>query len=214
MTEIFREIDEELREDRLKAQWKKYAPYAIGLVVVIIAGVAGYRGWQAYQLNQQQEAALLYQQSLIAAANENYGDAANGLESLAGSAPDGYAMLARMRQATVIAETGDTAGAAAAFESLAGDTSVDPIFQELALIRMAMVDAETGDPAALIDRLRPLAADGKPWRFTARELIAALQLRQGDVDGAREGFTALADDLDAPQGTRARATEMLRTLSN
>ncbi len=71
---------------------------------------------------------------------------------------------------------------------------------------------DDGNPETLMSRLEPLAADGNPWRYTARELQAVLALRSGDTARARELFTRLADDMDAPDSLRTRATEMLRAL--
>ena len=213
MTEIFREIDEELREDQFKEQWQKYGKYVIAVVALVIAGVAGYKGWESYTANQRNAAAAAYQSALVAASGEQFDEAAATLETLIADGPSGYQLVARLRQAALLAEAGDPGAAAAAFEDIAGDSSVDPLFQELALIRMVMADADSGDPAALIDRLRPLSLDGKPWRYTARELMAALHLRQADSEAARTILTGLTEDTNAPNGARTRAAELLRILS-
>ena len=45
---------------------------------------------------------------------------------------------------------------------------------------------------------RPLAADGNPWRYTARELQAVCRPEQWRQRAAREIFTRLADDMETP----------------
>jgi len=50
------------------------------------------------------------------------------------------------------------------------------------------------------------------WRHSARELSGALALRVGDRELAKTEFQKLADDLLAPPGARARATEILQIL--
>jgi hypothetical protein len=71
---------------------------------------------------------------------------------------------------------------------------------------------ETGAPDDLAKRLEPLLGAKSPWRYSARELAALVDLRKGDADKARESFTKLADDPKTPAGVRARAVEMLRAL--
>jgi hypothetical protein len=66
----------------------------------------------------------------------------------------------------------------------------------------------------VIDRLAPMTSSGNPWRSTALELTAAARLKSGDKDGALEAYKILADDLAAPQGTRARAAEMAAALAS
>jgi hypothetical protein len=70
------------------------------------------------------------------------------------------------------------------------------------------------DPHSIVDRLAPMTSSGNPWRSTALELTAAARLKAGDKSGALEVYKALADDLTAPQGMRARAAEMAAALGS
>ena len=56
------------------------------------------------------------------------------------------------------------------------------------------------------------AADGQPFRSTARELLALIALGSGDTATARELSTDISDDREAPAGLRQRATQMLAAL--
>ena len=53
---IFREVDEAIRQDRLKAAWNRYGWLFVAGVVMIVGGVAGYNGW-VYWRGQQAGAA-------------------------------------------------------------------------------------------------------------------------------------------------------------
>ncbi len=66
--------------------------------------------------------------------------------------------------------------------------------------------------AVLRGHLEPLAADGQPFHASARELLALIALREGDRAGARELYTKIADDREAPSGLHARAAQMLAAL--
>src|SRR3546814_11967606 len=50
--DIFQEIEEEFRRDRLDRLWKRYGPYLIAVFVLIVAGTAGYVGWREYSASQ------------------------------------------------------------------------------------------------------------------------------------------------------------------
>ena len=43
MSDILRQIDEDLRKDRLREIWKRYGLYAATLILVIILSVIGYQ---------------------------------------------------------------------------------------------------------------------------------------------------------------------------
>jgi len=70
---------------------------------------------------------------------------------------------------------------------------------------------DTADAASLRARLDPLAATG-PFRAGATELLAAVELREGNPTEARLLYSQIADDVTAPQGIRARAAQMLAAL--
>jgi hypothetical protein len=75
-----------------------------------------------------------------------------------------------------------------------------------------MASLDTGDPAALGERLQPLTVETNPWRYSALELTALLDERAGKKKEARDIYTRLADDAEAPGGIRVRARQMLGVL--
>ena len=85
-------------------------------------------------------------------------------------------------------------------------------FRSAATLLSVLHQIDAGDPGSLRGRLEPLAAEGEPFRATARELLALLALREGDRAGARELYAKIADDRAAPSGLRQRATQMLAAL--
>ena len=46
MADIFHEVDEEVRRERLKKLWDRYSLYFIALAVLIVAGIGGWRGYE------------------------------------------------------------------------------------------------------------------------------------------------------------------------
>lgn len=212
--DIFQEIEEDLRRDRLDRLWKRYGPYLIAVFVLIVAGTAGYVGWREYSARQQFAYSDRYEEAVRLAAEGKEGQAAEILAALASDAEGGYAVVARLREAELRAKTGDTAAATRLFDAVAADGSVDKLYRDLATLLSVMHQVESGDPKALAARLEPLTADAGPWRYTAREISALLAMRAGDTQQAREQYAKLADDPKAPQGLRARAAEMVRALQS
>ncbi|MGF1609811.1 MAG: tetratricopeptide repeat protein [Kiloniellales bacterium] len=211
MTDIFREIEEDLRQEKLKKLWKQYGAYVVGLIVLIVAGVGGYQAWKAWDLERRFEQSNRYAAALQQLRTGNQAGAEATLTELAGSG-SGYAVLARFEQAGLKAESGDLSGAIALWDQLARDGTAGPAFQGLATLLSVTHQIDSGDPGELEVRLRPLTAQGNPFRPSALELTAALALRAGDSARARELYTELADDRIAPAGLRTRAAQMLEAL--
>lgn len=207
---LFREIDEDLRQDEFQKLWKAYGKYAIAGAVVLVLGVAGFKGWQSYDISAREALGVRFQSAadLVTA-----GKTDEALKTFSEIAKDGggYQMLARFNQARIYARQGNAAGAAAAYRALAGDGGIDSLYRDLAVILGAY--QELNDPGAdlpaLADRLEPLSTENSPWRYSAREISGLLARRSGGLTKAKELFLGLANDPRAPQGVRARAQEML-----
>ncbi len=212
MSDIFREVDEELKQERYALLWKKYGRYVIAFAVFLVLGVAGREGWQHYREGVRATESDRFLAATRGIADGGGSDALAAFEGLAAESGTGYGLLAQFRAASLRLAEGDSAGALAAYEAIASNSDAAPIYQELAVLLIGLNTLDSGDPAALTGRLQPLAAPGRPWRHSARELLAALALRQGDAAGATTLYRQVADDGEAPQGVRARAAEMLRII--
>jgi len=212
MADIFQEIEEDLRRERVEKLWKKYGSYVVGVALGVVLTVAAYVGWQKYAEQRRLADGERFATALEQIRPGTEAVAADALSLVARESGAGYAVLARLREAALRAEAGETEGAIAIYDALAADDGVDALFRELALLLSVMHQMDDGDAAGLIDRLAPLTEADNPWRHSALEISGVLAFRSGDRGRAREVFTRLSDDATTPQGLRARAAEMLAIL--
>jgi hypothetical protein len=211
VTDIFSEVDEDLRKDKFLDLWKRHGNYVIALGVAIIVGTVGYVVYQRYTESHRLQRA---QEFVTAAEQIGQGDnsAAVGAFATVAQSDDGYGILAKFRMANLKNRAGDDPGAVAIYDSIAANSGIPTTFRDLATILAAMHSLDKADPAALTQRLQPLTADGSPWRYSALELTGLLAHRANDDARAKEIFAKLADDREAPQAIRARAAEVLASL--
>ena len=103
MTEFFREVDEDVRRDRIIGIWTRYRYVFIGLAVLVVAGTGA---WRAYEYNRDQatEAANTKFEAAVQMARDGKStEAAAAFDALSKTAPKGYASLARLRAAGELA---------------------------------------------------------------------------------------------------------------
>ena len=212
MAEILREIDEELRQDQLKVLWRKHGTVIVAAVFAVVVGVAGFQGWRYWEAEKQRADATAYAIALEIAAEGDTNGALNQFTTASEDAGDGYKLLMRFQAAALKAEDGDIDGAVADYERLAATTGIEDFYRDLAVLMLVLRKSEAGSSDGSADRIAPLAEDGRPFRYTAREIGAALALEAGDLDTARAYLTRITDDLTAPQGARGRAAEILAAL--
>jgi hypothetical protein len=183
------------------------------LVVLVLVAAGSIVAWRDHQRSERRAQSMRYSSALSLVRD---GKAAEAAKVFAVIAPEGggYATLASFEEAELLAKSGDRKGAAAAYDRIAETGGLDPVFRQLATLLSVMQGLPDTDPHSVIDRLAPMTSPGNPWRSTALELTAAARLQAGDKSGALEVYKTLADDLGAPQGTRARAAEMAAALAS
>ncbi|HLI22096.1 MAG TPA: tetratricopeptide repeat protein [Stellaceae bacterium] len=213
MSDIFQEIDEELRRDNLQQLWKKYGNYVIALAVLIVVATAAVVGWRTYQDKQREAQGVQYAAALDLVHQGKDADAAAAFASLARSSDSGRAVLARFEEAASQVQSGDVPEAIAVYDEIAADGSVDQGFRDAATLLSARYTLDKGDTQAVIAKLQPLASGTGPWHALALELTALAEMKAGDTAKARVDFDALAKDTTAPQGVRQRASAMLETFA-
>ncbi len=219
MVDIFDEVDEELRAERAQQLLKRYAGVIVAGMVLIVGAVVGWQGWSWYEARQDRAAAAQYliamnlANATAAGTSEASRTAAIATFSkLATASPEGYATLARLREAALKADAGDLQGATILWDQLAGDSSADPLLRDLASLLWAQHQIDSGDPSLLQARLKALAGPENPWHALAEEQLALLDLRLGKTDQARTSLRRLAQDATAPSGVRGRASGLLSRL--
>ncbi|PLX39219.1 MAG: hypothetical protein C0606_01385 [Hyphomicrobiales bacterium] len=209
MSDIFREVEEDLRHERLRKIWDRVGPYVIGVAVLIVVGTAGYRGWEAWTRAQSEAAGDEYVNAIEAAEQGRTDEAELALHAIARGGSSGYAALARMRLAAIEAEKGDTEAAVKEFDTIAADKKVAPSLRDAASLRAGYLLADGGDRAEIEKRVSTLTADDNPWRHGARELMALAAYGAEDLAGARKWFQAIVDDRASPPEVMSRARMML-----
>ncbi|QTL04593.1 tetratricopeptide repeat protein [Aquabacter sp. L1I39] len=211
MTDIFHEIEEDLRRDRLRRVWDRYGIVFIALVVLVIAGAAGYSGYKWWALQQDQASGARFEAAAHLAAEGKATDAEAAYVALSKDGTAGYRMLARFRAAAEIATT-DKAKGAAAFDAIAADSSLSSLTRDLARVRAGLLLVDTAPLAEIQSRLQALADSQSALRFSAREILALAQYKAGDLAAANKAAALLLEEPEVPPGVRNRA-ELIRALT-
>ena len=210
MSELFDEVDEEVRRDQLKKLWDQYSIYIVAGAILIIAGVGGWRGYEYLEGKKAAEAGAAFDRAVELSEQNKHAEAEAAFNDLAAKAPSGYRMLARLRAAAEAASR-DPQGAAKMYDDIAADRSVGKPEQELAKVRAAGLLLETASYPSMLARLEPSTVPGATFRHTARELLALSAWRANDTAAARKWLDLIANDGETPPSLRSRA-EALQAL--
>jgi hypothetical protein len=210
VSELFDEVDEEVRREQLKKLWDQYSISIIAGALLIIAAVGGWRGYQYLEAKKAAEAGAAFDAAVDHSEQNKHADAEAAFGKLAATAPSGYRVLARLRAAAEAAN-GDPQAGSKLYDEIAADRSVGPAEQDLARIRAAALLLETASYPSVLQRLEPATKPDATFRHTARELLALSAWRANDTAAARQWLDMIANDAETPSAMRSRA-EALQAL--
>jgi hypothetical protein len=210
VSELFDEVDEEVRREQLKKLWDKYSIFIVAGALLIIAGVGGWRGYQYFEAKKAAEAGGAFNKAIELSDANKHIEAEAAFNELAAKAPAGYRILARLRAAAEVAGR-DPKAAAKLYDDIAADRSAGAEQQDLARIRAAGLLVDSAGYSEMLQRLESSTGPEATFRHTARELLALSAWRANDTASARKWLDLIANDGETPPSLRSRA-EALQAL--
>jgi hypothetical protein len=210
LSDIFQEVDEEVRREQLKKLWDRYGIFVVIAACLVVAAIGAWRGYQWWEAKKAAEAGAAFEAASTLAETGKHSDAEAAFAKIAVDGTAGYRHLARLREAAELAQ-GDAKAAIAVYDKIAADGSVGPVLQDLAALRAGALLLDTASFAEAKQRLEPLTGDDRTFRHTARELLVLAAWRAGDSTTAKRWFDMIIADVQTPAATRSRV-EMLMAL--
>lgn len=200
---LLREVDEELRRDRIRNLWRQLGPWIIAGAVAVVLVVAGYEGWNWWQKTQSAKSSDEFYAATELADGTDLEAAKAALDKVIAEGSGGYPDLAKFREAGLLAQQGKVDEAVADYDGLASSMT-NTHFRELALILAGTLLIDKGDVAAVQQRVGGSLTEGSPMRNAAREVMGLTQYKAGKLQDAMVSFQAIVDDPQATQDTRQR----------
>lgn len=211
MTDIFREVDEEVRREQLKKLWERYQTLVVIVVFLVVAGVGGWRVYEWWQMRRATEVGTRFENGIVLSESGKHEEAEAVFARIAEDGTSSYRALAKLRQGAELAQRDQTA-AITLYRQIAADSDVEAVMRDLAAVRAAslMIDAGSYNDARKL--IEPIVQGRRDMRHTARELLALAAYKAGDRALANKWYAAILADPDAPQSSRTRV-EILIALS-
>jgi hypothetical protein len=209
---FLREVDENLRRDRLRDFAKKYGGWLAGAVALFLIASGGFIWWQQHKVERSEQ-----QAEQLAEVFKNIGSGATAgapktLDQMSDSGTKAVRATAMFTRAALALQQNDTKLAIAKYREIAEDSSLPQPYRDAALLRQTALEFDTLQPQQVISRLQPLAKPGAPWFGSAGEMTALALIKQGQPAQAAQLFAAIAKDKSVPGPIRARAVQIASSL--
>ena len=211
MSDIFREVDEDVRRERLQKLWERHSNLIVAAALLVVLAVGGWRGYEYWENQKAAESGSAFEAAVTLAEAGKQAEARAEFGKVAKEGSAGYRTLARFRDTAELGKL-NPAAAVKEYDALAADGSIGRTLQDLAVVRGAMIDVDTAPLADLAAKLEPLTVAGRPFRHSAREILALAAWRANDQAAAKRWFDLIATDAETPAGMRQRI-DVLMALS-
>lgn len=206
--DIFREVEQDIAQENLIKFWKKNQKLIMNAIIGILLVAGGYGAFVTYKNHKQEKDGLAFTHALELAKDSKTQEAELALSELVSKGSEGYALLARLKEASLKA-TSDKPKAIELYKAIAADANVEALFQSYAQLMLIYHQLDTLDVPALETMVQPLLDEKSSWRFSALELAALIAQKGGNLDKAKTYFNAIVEDEKAPHAIRARAGQMV-----
>lgn len=208
VSDIFQEVDEEVRREQLKKLWERWGNYVVAAAILLVAGVGAWRGYEWWEAKKATESGAAFEAAATLAEAGKRSEAEAAFAKVATDGTAGYRHLARLREAAELAQT-DSKAAIAAYDKIAADGAVGQVLQDLAALRAAALLMDAGSLAEAQRKLEPLAAAERTFRYTAREFLVLAAWRAGDSAALKRWSDTILTDAQTPSSTRQRVEQLL-----
>ena len=210
MNDVFKEVEESLREETIGRWWKRWSPLVYGAIAAAVVGVGVYEFMRSQRADAVNRAALTYDAGFVALQAGDLPTARARFSELSKS-DTGFAVLAGNMLARVERDLTNDPAAIEGYLKAAATTDKG-VLGDLSILKLGYLKADTSTLPELQAALKPVLDKEGQVSLLAKEIIAAKMLATGDVEGARDQFEALSVDLDSPQAMRQRVQQVLATL--
>ncbi len=199
MSDIFNEVDEGLRQERIETIWKRWRLLVYAAGGLLVSAVAINEFLVRPQMEKQRAArALAFEQALSALEESRYEEATSAFTRLM-EEDEAMAPLAAHFLAQTLYEGGGDVEGAADVLAASGTTEGGP-YERLALLKTAYLRADTLSLEELEVTLGTLVNEDSTLGALGRELLAAKAFQAGDTARARTEFNRLRlDPAATPQ---------------
>ncbi len=211
---LLKEISDEVKSDKMKSLWDQYGLVIIILVALILTAAVSFETFRNWSNKRNQEVSNAY---AVAISLQNQGRLDESMKILQNLAERSglYADIAKLQIANIYFEQNKPQEAAELLQQLAGSRKVSQQMREIAALKLAAYKLDSNAPAAEVEELLvPLTNEKGGSYNVARELLAMLYIRDGNLEGAKAQYEQIIASADGSDTLKSRAQDMITIIND
>lgn len=215
MVDLLDEVQDDLKQEQTIGLIKKYGTYTIFFMAVILLVTTGNLWWKNFQESRiHKEGGEFLISSLKLRANK-LEDAMKEFKVLAHDGQTAYAVLANINAASFEQAKKEYEQAASSYKGVMEHSNTPKLLSEYAelMYLKAKLSSDNANKQELLKQLQAFAKDKQTFKFSALELLAALQIELGLKTEAKQTTDLLLTDQHVPGSIKMRTEQLVNYIN-
>lgn len=211
---FFREVSEDVQNDKLKKIWDTYGLHIIIAIIVILTIAVSFETLKAWKIKRNETWSDAYAYALNLQNQGKYDESMNVLGEISQKNKGIYRDLSEIQKSNILFEQGKNAEALDLLEKIVNDESIDPKMRHITAVKLASYKLDTAPREEIEKLLAPLMNEESSWKNIAKEMLAMLEIREGNIEKAKEIYGEILNSPDLSDGLKLRVQDMLSALNS
>ncbi len=209
---FFREVEESVKNDRLKQLWDKYGLAIIVGVALILTATVSFESFRAWRDKKMSEMSNAYAVALALQNQGKYEESAKLLGMISEESSGIYGDIAELQLANLYLSEGKNEEAVNILKKIVQDKKMRPELRDVARVKLASYLLDTAPAEEVKALLVPLNQPDNEWNVIAKEMLAMLAIREGNEVEAIALYQEIADASSVDDYVKTRARDMISVL--
>lgn len=209
---LAKEVDAELKNDQIKAFWKKYRFLLIGLAALAIVIAIGFELYQSWWTKTRLSESDQFETAAVLSYQGQYDTALKNLTDLSENGKTDYRYLADLKRAAILIQKNENETAFNLLNALISNKNAPEEFKSIAQLSLAGHQIDIQKPEDIQIQLQPLLNESNPFYGSAAELMAIIYLKQNNQDAAKNILNQALQSTSVPLNVKQRLSELLSVI--
>ncbi len=210
---FIREVDEDLKNESLKKLWDKYGLLITICVVAVLTLAVSYESLKAWYIRRAENWSDAYAVALTLQSQGKYEESSQALSMIIDKKFGSFADLAKMQQVNVLLDSGKVDEAEDLLGKIIADKGFNAQLRDVAVIKKASYKQDSASVQEMEQMLASITSNPKnAWYAFAHEMLAMVQIRDGNIDEAKNIYNKLLENNDVSEDMKNRIKDILSVL--
>ncbi len=210
---LFQEINEELKQEKMRNFWKKYGILATVVVIAALTFAVSFESIKAWQNKKAQTWSDTYAYAYNLQIQGKYDESIAVFKDIEQQNGGIYRDIAQMQIANILLEQAKNDEALTVLTALVNNPDANASIQNMAVFKLASYKLDNAPREEVEALLNRLIIDNGSWVNVAKEMKAMLEIREGNLSQALEIYNDILNNNELSDTLKSRVQDMISVLT-